>query len=183
HRKIVIIDGTIGYVGGINISDRYINPNKQKLFWRDTSIRIEGDAIKILQAQFWLHWQSISKNTFALNTKYLPLLTVRFPKRPVTFAFSSPGKTTPFVMESMVLSISAAQKKIQLCTPYFIPTESFKTALLIAVSKGVDVSLMISLKGDSAIRSEEHTSELQSRENLVCRLLLEKKKKEVQQTT
>lgn len=151
HRKIVIIDGTIGYVGGINISDRYINPNKQKLFWRDTSIRIEGDAIKILQAQFWLHWQSISKNTFALNTKYLPLLTVRFPKRPVTFAFSSPGKTTPFVMESMVLSISAAQKKIQLCTPYFIPTESFKTALLIAVSKGVEVCLMIPEKGDSAV--------------------------------
>lgn len=151
HRKIIIIDGAVGYVGGINISDRYINPNKSGLFWRDTSIRIEGDAVKILQAQFWLHWQSISKNTFSLNIKYLPLLTVRFPKRPVTFAFSSPGKTPPYVMEAMILSISAAQKTIQLCTPYFIPTESFKTALLIAVSKGVDVSLMISLKGDSAI--------------------------------
>src|SRR5690606_7787830 len=55
------------------------------------------------------------------------------------------------VMESMILSISAAQKSIQLCTPYFIPTDSFKTALLIAVSKGVDVSLMIPYQSDSAI--------------------------------
>ncbi|MBA5793292.1 cardiolipin synthase [Flavobacterium sp. xlx-214] len=151
HRKIVVIDGLIGYVGGINISDKYSNPNKDHLFWRDTSIRIEGDATKILQMQFWLHWQSISNIAFNLNSKYVPPLNTAFKPLSITCAFSSPGDTPPYVMESMILSISAAQKSIQLCTPYFIPTESFKTALLIAVSKGVDISLMIPAKGDSAI--------------------------------
>lgn len=152
HRKIIVIDGLIGYVGGINISDKYINPNKFNLYWRDTAIRIHGDATKMLQAQFWLHWESISAKSFTLNSKYLPILPSVFEKKlPITFAFSSPGNTPPYVMESMILSISAAQKSIQLCTPYFIPTESFKTALLIAVSKGVDVSLMLPLKGDSSV--------------------------------
>lgn len=152
HRKIIVIDGLIGYVGGINISDKYINPNKFNLYWRDTAIRFHGDAAKILQAQFWLHWQSISANYFTLNAKYLPELKTVVPhKLPVTFAFSSPGDTPPYVMESMILSIAAAQKSIQLCTPYFIPTDSFKTALLIAVSKGVEVSLMLPAKSDSAI--------------------------------
>lgn len=152
HRKIIVIDGLIGYVGGINISDKYINPNKFNLYWRDTAIRINGDATKMLQAQFWLHWQSISAKSFTLNSKYLPILPSVFEKKlPITFAFSSPGNTPPYVMESMILSISAAQKSIQLCTPYFIPTDSFKTALLIAVSKGVDVSLMLPLKGDSSV--------------------------------
>jgi len=152
HRKIVIIDGIIGYVGGINISDKYINPNNVDLYWRDTSIRIHGDSVKMLQVQFWLHWQSISTKIFKLNNNFLPVLhTIFNNKLPLTFAFSSPGNTPPHVMEAMILSITAAQKSIQLCTPYFIPTESFKTALLIAVSKGVDVSLMIPAKGDSAI--------------------------------
>ena len=148
----MVIDGTVGYVGGINISDRYLNPNKFNLYWRDTALRLEGDATKILQMQFWLHWQSITVNTFTLNTNYLPTFTKQFNRKlPVTFAFSSPGNTPPHVMESMILSISAAQKSIQLCTPYFIPTESFKTALLIAVSKGVDVSLMLPSRGDSSV--------------------------------
>lgn len=152
HRKIVVIDGLIGYVGGINVSDKYINPNKFNLYWRDTAIRIHGDAVKMLQAQFWLHWQSIAVKTFNLSRHYLPQLqNVPIKKTPITFAFSSPGNMPPYVMESMILSILAAQKSIQLCTPYFIPTDSFKTALLIAVSKGVDVSLMLPAKGDSSV--------------------------------
>lgn len=152
HRKIIVIDGLIGYVGGINVSDKYINPNKFNLYWRDTAIKIHGDATKMLQAQFWLHWQSISANSFTLNYNYLPEMQTVFEKKlPMTFAFSSPGNTPPYVMESMILSISAAQKSIQLCTPYFIPTDSFKTALLIAVSKGVDVSLMLPSRGDSSV--------------------------------
>lgn len=151
HRKIAVIDGEIGYVGGINISDKYINPNTFNLFWRDTSLRIEGDAVKMLQIQFWLHWQSISLNNFNLNEKYFPTLPIKYSKLPVTFAFTSPGNTIPYVMESMILSILSAKKCVQLCTPYFIPTEAFKTALLIVISKGIDVSLMIPAEGDSTI--------------------------------
>lgn len=151
HRKIVVIDGLIGYVGGINISEKYVNPNPYDLYWKDTSVRLEGDSVKVLQMQFWMHWQSIAQSPYPLNEKYLPKTHQNLKKLPVTFAFSSPGNSPAYVMEAMILSILAAQKSVLLCTPYFIPTESFKTALLIAVSKGVDVQLMIPSKGDSAI--------------------------------
>ena len=151
HRKIIVIDGEIGYVGGINISNKYVNPNPDNLYWKDTSIRIEGDSVKVLQMQFWMHWQSISLKSFKLDASYLPKVQYKYKNLPVTFAFSSPGNSPAYVMEAMILSILAAQKSVLLCTPYFIPTESFKTALLIAVSKGVDVQLMIPAKGDSAI--------------------------------
>lgn len=151
HRKIVVIDGKIGYVGGINISDKYINTSSSKLYWKDTAVRIEGDAVKILQMQFWLHWQNISEKSFSVINEYLPDLETKDKKQPVTFAFSSPGNSPAYVMESMILSILSAQKSVWLCTPYFIPTEAFKTALLIAVSKGVDVQLMIPETGDSSV--------------------------------
>ena len=121
------------------------------LYWRDTSIRINGDAAKILQMQFWLHWQSISKKTFDLNHLYLPKINEILNTTPVTFAFSSPGKTIPYIMESLLLSIVSAKKSVELCTPYFIPTESFKTALLTTISKGVNITLLIPKKGDSAV--------------------------------
>lgn len=151
HRKIIVIDGEIGYVGGINISDRYINPNRFNLYWRDTSIRIHGDAVKMLQMQFWLHWQSISQNTFDLTESYFPTLKVKYDDLLTTFAFSSPGRSIPYVMEAMILSILSAKKSVDLCTPYFIPTESFKTALLATISKGIKVRLLLPDQGDSAI--------------------------------
>ena len=153
HRKIAIIDGNIGYVGGINIADKYINPNDINLFWRDTSICIKGEAVKTLQLQFWLHWESISKNRFLLNKNYFPkqINTELRYNTPTTFAYSSPGNTQAYIMEAMIQSIIAAEKQILLVTPYFIPTEAFKSALSIAISKGIDVQLIIPHKGDSAI--------------------------------
>lgn len=151
HRKIMIVDGIIGYVGGINIADKYINPTKNDLYWRDTSIRIEGDGTKMLQLQFWLHWQSISNNLYLLNEAYFPDVHVKHPNLPTTFAFSSPGNSIPYIMEAMILSIVSAKKSVELCTPYFIPTEAFKTALLTTISKGVNVRLLIPAVGDSAI--------------------------------
>lgn len=151
HRKIIVIDGVIGYVGGINISEKYNNPNSAQLYWKDTSIRIIGDGVKTLQSQFWLHWQSISHRNYKLDKNYLPQLTEFYGNIPLTFAFSAPGKSPAYVMESMILSITSAQKSVLLCTPYFIPTEAFKIALLSTISKGVDVRLMIPKKGDSAI--------------------------------
>lgn len=151
HRKIMIVDGIIGYVGGINIADKYINGTKNDLYWRDTSMRIEGDGTKMLQLQFWLHWQSISNNLYLLNEAYFPDVHVKHPNLPTTFAFSSPGNSIPYIMEAMILSIVSAKKSVELCTPYFIPTEAFKTALLTTISKGVNVRLLIPAVGDSAI--------------------------------
>lgn len=151
HRKIVVVDGGIGYVGGINISKKYDNRYANQRYWRDTALRIKGEAVKNLQLQFWLHWELMSQKPFVLSEHYVPKQLLTAQRVPVSFAFSSPGLTIPYVMEAMITSLLSAQQTITLCTPYFIPTNEYKSALLIAVSKGVRVQLMLPEKGDSAI--------------------------------
>lgn len=151
HRKIAIIDGVIGYAGGINLSKKYSNDFNNHVYWRDTSIRIKGDAIKVLQVQFLLHWQLASEIDFNFDKAYFPNVEQKLDTLPITYAFSSPGAPIPYVMEVMINSIVNAQKSVKLCTPYFIPTDEFRIALLIAQSKGVQVELMLPHRGDSNV--------------------------------
>ena len=71
HRKIVVIDGNIGYTGGINIGDEYIGQNKRFGYWRDTHIRIEGTSVYMLQMIFCIDWYYTTKELI-LDKKYLP---------------------------------------------------------------------------------------------------------------
>lgn len=151
HRKIAIIDGVIGYAGGINLSKKYSNDFNNHVYWRDTSIQIKGDAIKVLQVQFLLHWQLASEIDFNFDKAYFPNVEQKLDTLPITYAFSSPGAPIPYVMEVMINSIVNAQKSVKLCTPYFIPTDEFRIALLIAQSKGVQVELMLPHRGDSNV--------------------------------
>ncbi|MDV3674247.1 cardiolipin synthase [Elizabethkingia anophelis] len=154
HRKILIVDGKKAFVGGINISDKYINTPKSKIYWRDTSIMIEGDSINTLQLYFFLDWMMTEGKQYELsNTQYF------FPSSPikdktltaVSFGLTSPGSPIHSAMEAMILGITSAKKKVQICTPYFIPSDEFKTALLIAASSGVEVEMIIPYKGDSTV--------------------------------
>lgn len=72
HRKIVVIDGAIGYVGGINISDNCVNSADSKLYWRDTHLRIYGAAVKVLQFHFLTTWDFINKDAIAIKQSYFP---------------------------------------------------------------------------------------------------------------
>ncbi|MCG1037906.1 cardiolipin synthase, partial [Polaribacter sp. DS7-9] len=74
HRKIAIIDGKIGYVGGINISDVYLNNNGSKPYWRDTHLRLEGEAVKALQFHFLTTWNFVSGQTLQVKEAYFPVL-------------------------------------------------------------------------------------------------------------
>jgi len=160
HRKILIVDAEIAFVGGINISDKYLNiePYNQKneVFWRDTSLKIQGESIDLLQLQFWLNWTMTDGELFDLEqTKY------HFRKKDfntnlsidsiTAYAFTSPGSEIASAMESMILAISLAKEKVRITTPYFIPSEEFKSALLIAISSGIEVDLILPKKGDSII--------------------------------
>lgn len=151
HRKIVVIDGQIAYAGGMNISKKYNNDYDNEVYWRDTSIRIEGDAVKVLQIQFLMHWQVAAESDFEYDKKYFPEIKKQFDSLPMSFAFSSPGKSIPYTMEVMINSILQAKKSVKLCTPYFIPTDEFRAALKIAQSKGVEVELMLPYESDSYI--------------------------------
>ncbi|HLV46364.1 MAG TPA: cardiolipin synthase [Flavobacterium sp.] len=151
HRKIAVIDGVIGYAGGINLSQKYSNDYANEVYWRDTSARIYGDAVKVLQVQFLLHWQLASETDFKYDKVYFPEISQTLEHLPMTYAFSSPGKSIPYTMEVMINCIMNAKKSVKLCTPYFIPTDEFRTALFVAKSKGIEVELMLPYQGDSYV--------------------------------
>ncbi len=152
HRKIVIIDGHTAFVGGINISDKYINTEDKALYWRDTSIKIQGESVNMLQAQFWMSWHLAKGEPFNITDGYLytaPMLPTGHAA--VTYAFSDPGSLGPYNMEAMLLGIAEAEASIQLCTPYFIPSDELSTALQLAAASGVNVELMLPAQSDSFI--------------------------------
>jgi cardiolipin synthase A/B len=153
HRKIVIIDGEIGFIGGINLDERYWNNGKHKLYWRDTSVRIEGQAVKLLQVQFLLSWAFAGgKDDFGESEKYLS--TEQQKKKGdaiVAIAASGPSSNIPYVMETILLALSQAKKSIRICTPYFVPNEQLTSALVIAAANGIEVELILPEKSDSFI--------------------------------
>lgn len=157
HRKILIVDGKKAFVGGINISDKYINQNgvispNNKVYWRDTSVMIEGDSINSLQLHFYLNWMMTEGKKYNISDpKYFYSSKEKNDFSTVSFGLSSPGSDLHSAMEAMVLAITLAKKKVQLCTPYFIPSDEFKTAMMIAVSSGVEVELIIPKEGDSIV--------------------------------
>ena len=124
HRKIVIIDGTIGFIGGINIDERYLNNGKHALYWRDTSVCIKGPAVNLLEAQFFLSWFFAGgKNDFGERNLYFNTPAEKKGNAIIAIAASGPSSEVPYTMETIILAISQAKKTIRITTPYFIPTD------------------------------------------------------------
>ena len=152
HRKIAIVDGEIGFIGGINLDERYRNDGKHKLYWRDTAVRIEGPAVQLLQVQFLLSWFfSGGSDDFGEGEKYLKREQERKGNAIVAIAASGPSSATPHVMETILLALSQAKKTIRICTPYFIPNDQLTSVLQIAAANGVEVELILPEKSDSFI--------------------------------
>src|SRR5690606_33304340 len=156
HRKIAVIDGEIGYIGGINISDRYINDpaNNNVVFWRDTSLKIVGPAVTMLQISFWNSWNLADGTPFQLSEGYLLHQMPDVEKKgsaAVSFVESDPGSLGPFNMEAILVGLGEADKKIQLVTPYYVPSDELSTALKVAAASGLEVELMLPEKSDSYI--------------------------------
>lgn len=152
HRKIVIIDGKIGFIGGINIDERYWNNGKHALYWRDTSVCIEGPAVNLLQVQFFLSWFfSGGRDDFGERNFYLNMDPEKKGKAIIAVAASGPDSEAPYIMEAILLAISQAKKTIRICTPYFIPTAQLTSVLVIAASNGIEVELILPARSDSFI--------------------------------
>lgn len=152
HRKIAIIDGDTGFVGGINLDERYWNRGKHALYWRDTAVRIEGPAVVLLQVQFFLSWAfSGGKDDFGDERRYLEEVAPKEGGAIVALAASGPASQAPFILEAVVLAISQAEKSVRLCTPYFIPPDPLTTALVIAAARGVEVEIILPARADSFI--------------------------------
>ncbi|MCF7561374.1 cardiolipin synthase [Sabulilitoribacter multivorans] len=151
HRKIAIVDGKIGYVGGINVADNYLNDNNSKGYWRDTHLRIEGDAVKSLQIHFLSSWDFVSTEKPSIKKTYFPEIKPRKTKVPLQIVASGPDTDWANIMEIILTAISTANDYVYITTPYFVPNDEIISALQIAAKTGVDVRLIIPEKSDSWI--------------------------------
>lgn len=153
HRKIIVIDGTVGFVGGVNVADNYINQTKNKLFWRDTHIKIEGDAVMNLQFTFLTDWNFCSEQNIAFSETYFPInsATRVYGNQLVQIRASGPDSDYPSILYSLMQIILLAKKELLITTPYFIPHSSFLDTVKIAVLSGVKVKLLVPGKGDSFV--------------------------------
>lgn len=151
HRKIVVIDGRIGYTGGMNIADYYITGLPEIGEWRDMHIRIEGDAVNDLQDIFLNMWNRCTKQDIGGN-EYYPTLSIsdstQRPNKKVAIVDRHPRKTNKAMRRIYAKAIESAENKVQIINPYFTPTRIIKKAIKRAAEKGVDVEIMIPGKSD-----------------------------------
>ncbi|MFD9627082.1 cardiolipin synthase [Peribacillus muralis] len=148
HRKLVIIDGEIGYVGGFNVGDEYLGLNPKFGYWRDTHLRIKGSAVKAIQTRFILDWNQASKHhDITYQPHYFPTLAPQG-NIDLQIVTSGPDSEWEQIKNGYIKLISSAKKSILIQTPYFIPDASLLDALRIASLSGLDVKIMIPNKPD-----------------------------------
>ncbi|MDR2038594.1 MAG: cardiolipin synthase [Bacteroidales bacterium] len=150
HRKIIVVDGKIGFVGGLNIADRYISGNEELGPWRDTHLKIEGEAVYSLQSIFLLDWFFVSKRNIHHHDKYFPPSTVT-ERHLMQIVASGPDSDWSGIMQTFFLAAATAKSNIYISTPYFLPNESILTALRSASLSGVDVRILLPKRSDSRL--------------------------------
>jgi cardiolipin synthase len=149
HRRILVIDGRIGFTGGYGISDAWMGDGLTPDHWRDTNVRLEGPAVKYLQAAFTESWLETTGNLLG-GDGFFPQLESRG-KTPLQVVKSSPvgGSFQNYLL--YLLSITSAKKSILITNPYFIPDDRMIEALLGATARGVRVIVLVPGKIDFKI--------------------------------
>ncbi|MHC1704627.1 MAG: cardiolipin synthase [Tenuifilaceae bacterium] len=150
HRKIIVVDGMIGFVGGMNIADRYLEGNKELGPWRDTMLRLKGEAVKSLQVIFLVDWYFVSGQAISDKEKYFPDQIV-LSHHPIQITACGPDSDWASIMQAFFLAITKAKHHIYIASPYFVPNESILTALKTASLSGVDVRIILPGKSDSTV--------------------------------
>ncbi|NRD19761.1 cardiolipin synthase [Winogradskyella eckloniae] len=149
HRKIIVIDGKIGYVGGVNISDTYVNANNNR-YWRDTHIRVVGEAVKQLQILFFTTWDFVNDKPVEISKAYFPNHNCK-QNVPIQIAASGPDTDWSNIMEAIFVGITNAEDHIYITTPYFIPNSEIVTALIVAARSNIAVKVIVPKTSDSWI--------------------------------
>ncbi len=149
HRKIVVVDGQVGFTGGINVSDKYIKGDPKLGHWRDTHLRLEGRAVNFLQYIFLTDWQFVSGQNL-LTEEHFPSHESVGPT-PVQISASGPDSDYASIHQTFVSMLYQARKYIYLANAYLIPDESLLMALKATALSGVDVRLMIPEASDSLV--------------------------------
>ena len=149
HRKIIVIDGRVGYIGGMNLALRYVKGRGSQP-WRDTMVRIEGRGVYSLQRAFLIDWYFVDRTMLSAK-KYYPTFADEPNSLVVQTVTSAPVSDYPSIMQGYVRIIMAAKKYIYIQTPYYLPTTPVQQALQMAAQSGVDVRILVPLKSDAHI--------------------------------
>ena len=150
HRKIVVVDGQVGFVGGMNLAERYVRGVSWGV-WRDTQLRVEGKAVHALQAVFLLDWYVVGR-TLVTSAVFFPRIDkVAGGTSLVQVVTGSPVGPWREIMQGLIGAIHGARHYIYVQTPYFLPTDSVLLALQTAALSGVDVRLMLPRRADSRL--------------------------------
>lgn len=147
HRKLAIVDGEYGFIGGFNIGDEYLGLNKKMGYWRDTHLRIRGSAVQEIQIRFMLDWRHASREEIDGLNKYYPSIESDG-NSGVQIVSSGPDSEQEEIKYGYIKMINSAKESIYVQTPYFIPDDSILEALKIAALSGVDVRIMVPNKPD-----------------------------------
>ena len=145
HRKIVVIDGEIGYTGGMNVADYYIVGTEQVGEWRDMHCRIEGPAVNELQIIFARMWKHVTKEELS-DPKYFQGKPVG--NKMIGIANREPRTVTAIMRRLYVHALDNAKDSVKIVNPYFVPTRSIMNALKRCAKRGVKVDILISSKYD-----------------------------------
>lgn len=152
HRKIILVDGRYGFLGGMNIGDEYLGKSQKLGHWRDTHLRMKGSGILSLEREFLINLDFVrgQKSLFTKKKKQIdhPIDNyIHFEKSNgnvnLQIVSSGPDYEEPFIKNGFFKMITGAKKNIYIQTPYFIPDESILNALKIAVMSGIEVNIMI----------------------------------------
>lgn len=142
HRKMVIIDGEIGYIGGFNIGNEYLGRSKKFGYWRDTHLRLAGSCVQDLNARFILDWRFASREDLVLSAAYYSEVSEEGTTG-IQIVASGPDSLRSEVKQGYLKMISSAKRNIYIQTPYFVPDASIIESLKNAIFSGVDVRIMI----------------------------------------
>ncbi|MEY8514255.1 cardiolipin synthase [Lactococcus taiwanensis] len=147
HRKIVVIDGVIGYTGGFNVGNEYASVTKKFGYWRDNHLRLTGDIVYSLQHRFILDWNSQHHFEITQGEPYFPdaISQGHVATQLVT---SGPDEDKEQIKLTYMKMISGAEREIVIQTPYYIPSDALHESLKLALLSGVQVKMMIPNKPD-----------------------------------
>ncbi len=145
HRKIVVVDGVVGFTGGINVTDDYLDAKA----WRDTHVRLQGDAVRWLQLTFLEDW-TYATSYSPRGEEYFPPPTGRGAHR-VQIVASGPDRELEPIQKMYFAAIALANERVWVTTPYFVPDDAVLTALATAALRGVDVRVLVPKRGDSLV--------------------------------
>lgn len=151
HRKIVVVDGNVGFIGGLNIGDEYLGLKDSFGFWRDTHLKVEGEAVRTLQLIFLQDWYYMSGESLLLPEYLSPRDLGRDDFGGVQMVASGPDGEWEAIKSMFFSMIVSAKRSIWIASPYFIPDGDILSALRIAALSGIDVRLLVPNRPDKRI--------------------------------